>query len=222
MIKNILKLIFGLGLFSLGIIMTVKAQIGYAPWDTFHYGLSGNIGLSYGNTAILVGAVTVAIAVLLGEKVGIGTLLNMTVIGILCDFILNNNLIQTPETFLFRVIMLMTGLLVMSFASFFYISAGFGAGPRDSLMVGLSKRLKLPVGACRNIIELSVMIIGWVLGGAVGIGTLLSAIFMGIFIQSVFKLMKFDARGVDHMTLPKLRVNKKRNIQNRQTLKSCE
>ena len=205
MVKNIIKLVLGLVLFSIGIIMTLKAQIGYAPWDTFHYGLSANIGLSYGVTAIIVGGVTVLIAVFLGEKIGIGTLLNMTVIGFLCDFILENNFIHTPNILIFKVIMLLCGLLVMAFASFFYISAGLGAGPRDSLMVGLAKKTKLPVGVCRNMIELTVMVIGWLLGGTVGLGTLLSAICMGIFIQWVFKLMKFDVKKVEHLTFAKMR-----------------
>jgi uncharacterized membrane protein YczE len=196
MIKKLARLCLGILLFSIGIMMTVKAQIGYAPWDTFHYGLSTHIGLSYGVTAILVGAVTVAIALILGEQIGIGTLLNMTLIGIFCDLIIKYNLIKTPSSFTLSVLMLILGLVIMSFASFFYISAGLGAGPRDSLMVALNKKLNLPIGICRNIIEISVLLTGWLLGGAVGVGTLLSAILMGLIVQVTFKWLKFDARSV--------------------------
>ncbi|MDK2866615.1 MAG: uncharacterized protein PWP51_1610 [Clostridiales bacterium] len=200
MVKNALRLIFGLCLYSVGIIMTVKAQIGYAPWDTFHYGISGHVGLSYGVTSIAVGGIAMIIAMVLGEKIGIGTVLNMTMIGILCDVILQNQWIATPESYIGKVMLLVIGLLVIAFASYFYISSGFGAGPRDSLMVGLSKRLRLPVGACRNLIELSVLATGWLLGGAVGVGTVLSALLMGVFIQLVFRLMRFDVKSVQHMT----------------------
>jgi len=196
MIKKLGKLSLGILLFSIGIMMTVKAQIGYAPWDTFHYGLSTHIGLSYGVTAILVGAVTVGIAVILGEQIGIGTLLNMSLIGIFCDLIIKYNLIKTPSSFSLSVVMLVLGLVIMSFASFFYISAGLGAGPRDSLMVALTKKLKLPIGICRNIIEMSVLFTGWLLGGAVGVGTLLSAVLMGFIVQASFKWLKFDAKAV--------------------------
>ncbi|MBS7528669.1 hypothetical protein KHM83_18530 [Fusibacter paucivorans] len=201
MVKNALRLIFGLCLYSVGIIMTVQAQIGYAPWDTFHYGISEHIGLSYGVTSIIVGGIAMLIAIILGEKIGIGTVLNMTLIGIFCDVILQNQWITTPDAYIGKVMLLVTGLLVIAFASYFYISSGFGAGPRDSLMVGLSKRLHLPVGVCRNMIELSVLATGWLLGGAVGVGTVLSALLMGVFIQLVFKLMRFDVKSVRHMTI---------------------
>lgn len=205
MLKRIFKLMFGLGLFSIGIIMTVKAQIGYAPWDTFHYGLSNVLGLSYGLMTIIVGGATVGLAVILGERIGIGTLLNMTLIGVLCDLLLNYNIIRTPNQLWLQIAMLLAGLMIMSFASYFYISSGLGAGPRDSLMVALTKRLKLPVGVCRNIIELSVLVIGWRLGGTVGIGTILSALLMGVFVQGVFKLLKFDARKVKQLTIQDMR-----------------
>jgi len=196
MIKKLGKVTIGLVLFSIGIILTVKAQIGYAPWDTFHYGLSAHIGIRYGLTVILVGVATVSIAVLLGEQIGIGTLMNMTLIGIFCDVIIKYDLIKTPSSFMLSVLMLILGLVIMSFASFFYIGAGLGAGPRDSLMVALTKKLNLPIGVCRNMIELFVLCVGWLLGGAVGIGTLLSAVLMGVIVQGVFKLLKFDAKLV--------------------------
>jgi uncharacterized membrane protein YczE len=156
--------------------------------------------LSYGITSIIAGAAAMLIAIVLGERIGIGTILNMTLIGMLCDVILNNHWITTPETYAGKVILLMVGLLVISFASYFYISSGFGAGPRDSLMVGLSKKLNLPVGVCRNMIELSVLVTGWLLGGAVGVGTVLSALLTGVFIQWVFRLMRFDVKSVTHLT----------------------
>jgi uncharacterized membrane protein YczE len=98
-------------------------------------------------------------------------------------------------------IMLIFGLFIISIGSYFYIKSAFGAGPRDSLMVVLARKTKLPVGLCRGILELSVTLIGWFLGGLVGFGTVLFVIAIGFFIQIVFKLFKFDVTQVKHETL---------------------
>lgn len=96
---------------------------------------------------------------------------------------------------------MITGLFIISFGSYFYIGSGFGAGPRDSLMVALQRKTGLPVGLCRGILEGSVVLIGWLLGGPVGIGTVIAAFGIGFCIQIVFAIMKFDATSVKHETL---------------------
>lgn len=196
-----LRLLFGLLLYSLGIVMTLKASIGYAPWEVFHVGLAKSTGISIGNASIAAGLVIGIAAVLLGEKLGLGTILNMVFIGIFLDIILKFNWIPEATGLLQGLPLLIGGLFVISLASYFYIGSGFGAGPRDSLMVALTRRTRLPVGLCRGTIEILAVLVGWRLGGMVGIGTVISAFAIGFCIQTTFRLLKFDATSVSHETL---------------------
>ena len=138
---------------------------------------------------------------LLGEKVGLGSILNMILIGLFIDALLGINLIPLADNFVLGSIMLIAGLFVIAFASYFYINSAFGAGPRDSLMVALTRITKLPVGICRGVIEVLAVLAGWRLGGMVGAGTVISALAIGVCIQITFKLLKFDAAKVKHETL---------------------
>jgi uncharacterized membrane protein YczE len=198
---RLLKLLFGLLLYALGIVITLKASIGYAPWEVFHVGLAKTTGISIGNASIAAGLVIGIAAVLLGEKLGLGTILNMILIGIFLDIILKFNLIPEASGLLQGLPMLIAGLFIISLASYFYIGSGFGAGPRDSLMVALTRKTKLPVGLCRGTIEVFAVLVGWKLGGLVGIGTVISAFAIGFCIQTTFRLLRFDATKVKHETL---------------------
>ena len=198
---RLLKLLFGLLLYALGIVITLKASIGYAPWEVFHVGLAKTMGISIGNASIAAGLVIGIAAVLLGEKLGLGTILNMILIGIFLDIILKFNLIPEASGLLQGLPMLIAGLFIISLASYFYIGSGFGAGPRDSLMVALTRKTKLPVGLCRGTIEVLAVLVGWKLGGLVGIGTVISAFAIGFCIQTTFRLLRFDATKVRHETL---------------------
>ena len=200
-IVRFFNLIFGLFLYALGIVLTIRANIGYAPWDVFHSGLAQKTGISIGTASILTGFVIVVIVLVLGEKIGLGSLFNMVLIGVFIDLIFMLDFIPKQEKLVFGLLMLLIGLFVISLGSYFYIKAAFGAGPRDSLMVVLNRITKLPVGVCRSAIELAVTIIGWFLGGMVGIGTIISAIAIGITIQITFALLKFVPSAVEHETL---------------------
>jgi len=192
-------MITGLFFYALGIVITIKANIGYAPWDVFHVGLSNKIGLSLGITSIIVGIIIVTLVTILKEKLGLGTIFNMIMIGLFIDIILMH--IPTASNPIIGTAMLISGLFTIAIGSYFYIKSAFGVGPRDNLMVVLARRTKLPVGICRGIIELTVTIIGWFLGGMVGFGTVISVITIGFCIQLVFKLFKFDVTSVKHETL---------------------
>ncbi len=198
---RLLRLIFGLFLYALGIVFIMKANLGYAPWEVFHSGLSKTIGLQIGTITILVGALIIVIVFFLGEKIGIGTILNMILIGFFMNIILDFKIIPDIKNIPLRYTFLIGGLFIIAFGSYFYIGSGFGAGPRDCLMVAITKRIKLPVGLCRGGIEVLVTIIGFFLGGSLGIGTVLSAISIGFCIQIVFKLFKFDVTKIKHEDL---------------------
>ena len=195
------SLLAGLFLYGLGIVMTIRADIGYAPWDVFHRGVGKVIGLSIGNVSILVGLLLCIVVVMMGEKLGLGSVLNMFLIGKTVDLLLASGFVPLMRGFVPGAAFMVLGLFTIAFGSFFYIRSGFGAGPRDSLMVVLQRKTGFPVGLCRGSIELVVVIIGWALGGPVGLGTVIAALGISVCVQIVFSLMKFKATSVRHETL---------------------
>jgi uncharacterized membrane protein YczE len=194
-------LVFGLFLCSVGIVLTLRANIGYATWDVFHDGASKTMGIPIGMTGIIVGLIILILVSFMKEKFGIGTILNMLLIGILIDTLLNSEILPLAGGAVSGFLMLMAGLFIISFGAYFYIGAGFGAGPRDSLMVVLMRKTNKSAGFCRVVIEFATVLIGWVLGGMAGVGTVISAFGIGFCVQIVFNLLKFDAAAVEHETL---------------------
>ena len=194
-------MIIGLILYAFGIIISIKANIGYAPWEVFHVGLANTIGLSIGITSIIVGIIIVIMVTAMNEKLGFGTISSMLLTGIFMDIILIIDFIPTADNKTFGAAMLIMGLFIISAGSYFYIKSAFGAGPRDNLMVVLARKTKIPVGICRCIIELLITFIGWLLGGMIGIGTLISVIAIGFCIQITFKALKFDVISVKHESI---------------------
>lgn len=197
-LKRLTQLLLGLFIYGFGIVFTINANIGYAPWDVFHAGLANTLGISLGNASIAVGVLIVLLAMILGERVGLGTLLNMVLIGVFIDLIMGLELIPKSSNFFIGLLMMAVGMIVIAIATFFYIGSGFGAGPRDSLMVAVTRLTKLPVGICRATIEILAVLAGWLLGGLLGIGTVISALSIGFFIQMTFKVIKFDPTKVKH------------------------
>ncbi len=197
---RIINLVFGLFLYALGAAVTMKANLGYAPWDVFHQGIAQTIGMSIGRVSILAGLVICVLAILLGEKFGIGTILNMLLIGLFLDWILQMDALPRMENFFSGLLMMAAGLFIIALGSYFYINAGFGAGPRDSLMVAVKRKTGLAAGISRTVIEGSAVLIGWLLGGPLGLGTVIAAFGIGLCIQIVFSLFRFDPTRVRHET----------------------
>jgi len=196
-----LKLIFGLFLHGLGIVMQIQANIGYAPWDVLHVGLAQTIGLTIGQASISVGLMILLIDLLLKEPLGLGTILNMLLVGLFVDLIMSTGLIPVMSHLIGSVLLLFLGLVVLALGVYFYIGSGFGAGPRDTLMVALNRRLNVPIGIARSGIEFTALVIGWLLGGMVGIGTIMAVILIGFILQSLFRLLRFEPKDVAHETL---------------------
>ena len=198
-IFRIISMLTGLVLFAFGIVLTIRANIGYPPWDVFHAGLANTFGLSLGTISIIVGIIVLIIVMIFGEKTGIGTILNIILIGIFLDIFMK--IIPIPDNLVFSILMLIAGLFVISLSTFLYVRSAFGVGPRDNLMVVLTRKTKIPVGICRSIIELLLTIIGWLLGGQVWFGTIISVIGIGFCVQITFKILRFDITSVKHETL---------------------
>ena len=198
---RIFKLIWGLFLYALGSVIIINAHIGYAPWDVFHVGAAKTIGVSIGTVTIVSGIFIGFLVFFLGEKLGFGTILNMVLIGSFIDIIFSTNIIPLARSFAWSMLMLIIALIMLALGTYFYISSGLGAGPRDSLMVALTRKTGLPIGVCRGMIEVTVVTIGWKLGGMVGVGTVITAFTIGFWIQVTFKAFQFDATKIKHETL---------------------
>lgn len=210
-LSRIIRLFAGLTAYSVGITLTVQASIGLSPWDVFHHGLALHTGMTFGMASIAVSAVIVALNILFKEPFGLGTVLNVFYIGFVIDILMLGGFIKEAHGLLTSLVMMVGGLFVIAFAMVLYIAAGYGAGPRDSLMVTLSKRTGKPAGLCRSVVEGIVLACGWLLGGKVGIGTVISVFCSGIAVQVVFAATRFNAGAVRHEsvgeTIGRLKVN---------------
>lgn len=211
-ILRLLRLFLALVLYAVGVVLTLQANIGYASWDVFHAGLSKIFDAQIGTVSIFAGLVICIIVVLAGEKIGLGTLCNMVFIGLFVNIFLSIEVFPTLTNFYFGLLQMFVGLFIIALATYYYISSAFGAGPRDSLMVVLTKKTKLSVGVCRSGLEIFIVIIGALLGGSFGIGTILAAVTIGFFVQIAFKMFRFDPTTIVHESfmdtlrnIPKLR-----------------
>ena len=203
-LKLVLKmpsLFFGFFLFALAILLALYSKLGMSPWDVLHMGIVNHSVLSFGQTTQLVGFTIIMFSVFLGVIPGIGSVLNMIFIGGFIDLIDNTRILKTPGSMVGKIIMLIAAILIMGIATFFYLRVELGAGPRDGLMEGLVRKLNKPVWMIRGSIEIVVLIIGFLLGGPVGIGTLLLAGAIGPSVQFAFKLGKYDSKKAEHMNL---------------------
>jgi uncharacterized membrane protein YczE len=176
MARRLVQLYVGLALYGLGIALQVTSTLGNDPWDVFHEGLSRRFGLSIGLWIIIAGAVVMLAWIPLRQRPGIGTISNAVLIGLFADLFLW--LLPDPGSTAVRWAFLITAILVGGFATGCYIGAGLGAGPRDGLMTGLAARGH-SIRVVRTGIELGVLAVGWLLGGTVGLGTLLYALTIG-------------------------------------------
>lgn len=197
-INRVIRLFLGLFLFAVGIVLTINANLGLSPWDVFHQGITRVSPITMGEANIVVGFILVILDAVLGERLGWGTLANMLFIGLFMDLLMLNHLIPMFSGLVPRMIMMFLGMFVIGLASYFYIGAGLGSGPRDGLMIALTKKTNRSVRFIRNSIESSALIIGYILGGFAGVGTLIMALTLGYIIQFVFRLFKFDVSTVQH------------------------
>ncbi|HWP51858.1 MAG TPA: hypothetical protein VN626_09200 [Clostridia bacterium] len=203
-------MVFGIAVYGCGVYMTIQANLGLSPWDALNMGVSYATGLSFGDAGVIVGLVILVLDVLLSEKIGFGTLVNTVMIGKMVDVFNHFEVLPKMNGFLPGVALLLSGQVIICFGMFLYVSAALGSGPRDSLMVALNRKLKrVPVGVARALIEGTALLIGWLLGAKVGIGTLIAVFGIGFIMQGVFSLLHFDPKTVRHENIM-LTVNRMR------------
>ncbi len=181
MARRLMQLYIGLVLYGVSTAMFVRADLGADPWNVFHLGVAKIFSLNIGMVMILVGALVLLLWIPLRQRPGLGTISNVFVIGLAADAALA--LMPPLESLVARSILLVSAVVVNAVATGMYIGAGFGAGPRDGLMTGINARTGWSVRSVRTAIELTVLFAGWMMGGTLGVGTVLYALAIGPLIQ---------------------------------------
>jgi len=182
------SLLVGLFFFSAGVVANFHSGLGMMSWGVLNVGLEKMTPFTLGEVSQVVGIAVILIGWLLKFPPGFGTFANMYVIGVLIDWIIAVGLIPIPETLIWQFGLMMLGNVFLGLGSLLYLRVGLGAGPRDGLMMGLVKMTGRSVSTVRGAIELTVLVIGYLLGGPVGIGTLISAVTVGYAVQIAFNL----------------------------------
>ena len=172
-----LYLCLGLALFGLGEGLLIVSFTGASPWSVLAQGISLNVNLSIGTITLFISLIVLIFWLPLKQKPGIGTILNALIIAMMIDICIK--FVPTPENYISQLILAIVAVFTVGFGGGIYLVANLGAGPRDGLMVGLQKKTNMPIAAVRAFLEISVVTVGWYLGGKVGLGTLLFAFGIG-------------------------------------------
>lgn len=185
------KLLLGLVLFGVGLWLGLVADLGVGPWDVLTGGLSQQLGTPFGRTAIGISVVVLLIGLAAKVRPGIGTLLNVVVIGAVIDVLLATPLLEGlgDRAIALRLVVVVLGIAAVAAGSALYLGAHLGPGPRDGLMVALHTRTGWRVGSCRAMLEAAVLVLGVLLGGPVGVGTVMFAAGIGPAVQIAFRVL---------------------------------
>lgn len=200
--KNMLLAAVSLFINGFGVYLTIQANIGAAPWDVLNLGLSKSLGILYGTASITVSLSILLIDILLREPIGIAMFIDAFVVGKSVDFFNYIEAVPKCTSLPTGIATMLVGLVILAYTQFGYMAAALGCGPRDTLLVGLAKRAgKLPIGLVSILLLSLATLIGWLLGGPVGIGTILCAVCTGPIMQTAFQTVHFDAARIHHQGL---------------------
>jgi len=181
-IRQFIQVFLGTSLIGIGISLNYLANLGLGPWGVFHDGLSKTLGISYGRTIIITGVAVMLLWIPLKQKPGIGTIVDIFLVGIVADLIILN--FELSDSIFLSLTLIAFGIILIGAGTAIYVGADLGAGPRDGVMVGL-ETIGLKIGTARNLIELFAFLTGWLLGGLVGYVTILFVIGIGPVVQIV-------------------------------------
>ena len=181
-IRQFIQVFSGTSLIGIGISLNYLANLGLGPWGVFHDGLSKTLGISYGRTIIITGVAVMLLWIPLRQKPGLGTIVDIFLVGIVADLIILN--FELSDSIFLSLTLIAFGIILIGAGTAIYVGADLGAGPRDGVMVGL-ETIGLKIGTARNLIELFAFLTGWLLGGLVGYVTILFVIGIGPVVQIV-------------------------------------
>lgn len=201
-IINMLLAAVSLFVNGFGVYLTIQANIGAGPWDVLNLGLSKTLGILYGTASVAVSYAILGVDIALKEPIGIAMFIDAFVVGKSVDFFNSINVVPKCDSVLKGILVMLIGLVIMAYTQYTYMSASLGCGPRDTLLVALAKRAaKIPIGAVSIALLSLATFVGWLLGGPVGVGTLICAFATGPIMQMAFSSVKFDATHVHHQHL---------------------
>ncbi|MBU5675199.1 membrane protein [Alkaliphilus sp. MSJ-5] len=193
-VKKIPGLLLGFLICAYGIAQIKVLNFGMAPWDTLVLGIVSKTGLEFGKVTQIMGFIIILFSITIKIYPGIGTILNMTFVGFFVDLISKFNIVLSPENYFLKILVLFYALIVLNYGLYRYLRFGLGAGPRDGLMVGLVQITGLSVKYVRTGLESVVLLVGFLLGGTVGLGTVIATLSGGYVLDKIFSWKNFDPK----------------------------
>lgn len=197
-LRNFIKLVIGLFFCSVGLAFIINGNIGMDAWNGFHNGISIQTGIKIGYVSILTAIVVFLISVFTGEKFGIGTVADSLLIGLFLQWILDSGILPVQNSLIMGVIFDLIGIEFLCIGNILYMGAGLGAGPRDSFTLGMAKKTGLKHGHMRVLVEVVVLVFAFLLGGQLGLGTIITTLGTGSIMQLNMDLFKFDPKAIHH------------------------
>lgn len=197
---KLIKLTLGLTIFAFGVFLTIKANIGYAPWDSFSFGLSNYIPLNYGQIVTITSIIFVLIDLLMGEKIGFGTIIDALYTGNCTQFFYDFLKFDNCNNLIISLIVISLGFFFMGVGQYLYMKQGQSCGPKDSFLIGFGKRFHgIKIGIIEGMILSVPLIFAFIFKGPIGQGTLYAIIGSGFWMQIAFNLFKFDPRDIKQL-----------------------
>ena len=203
-----LQIAAGLLVFAFGVHLTIFANIGLAPWDCLGMGIARHTPLNYGLAMTVMGVAILCVDLSLKERIGYGTVIDALLTGNFVQMFNVVNPFPVNESLWRGIVIMLVGFVFMALGMYVYMKAGQCCGPRDALLVGLGKRLpRVPIGVVQILLWAVVLLAGWLLGGAVGVGTLISTVGAGAVMQIVYNLIHFEPRDIRHRDVKEITRN---------------
>ena len=194
-----LKIVLGLLVFAFGVHLTIYANIGLAPWDCLGMGISYHTPLNYGLSMTAIAVIILIIDILLGERIGYGTIIDALLTGNFIQMFNGLNPLHENDNLWLGIAIMIFGLAFMAIGMLIYMKGAQGCGPRDALLIGLGKRMsRIPIGIVEILLWSVVLLVGWLWGGPVGVGTLISTFGAGIVMQLIYNALHFEPRKIVH------------------------
>ena len=197
-----LRILIGLLIYSFGVYLTIYANIGLAPWDCLGMGIAKRTHLNYGSSMVLIGVCAILIQLLLRERIGFSTLLDAVITGNLTQLLTDISPYPENHSLLLGIPYMLFGFLFIALGMYVYMNAEQGCGPKDGLLIAIGKRLpKIPIGVVEILLWAVVTLFGWLLGGTVGIGTLISSFGAGAVMHLFYSMIHFEPRKLRHRSI---------------------
>lgn len=197
-----LRILFGLAVYSFGVYLTIYANIGLAPWDCLGMGIAKHTPFDYGGSMVLISVTAVLIQLVLRENIGFATILDAVITGNLTQLLNEINPYPENHSIWLGIVLMLFGFLFISLGMYLYMSAEQGCGPKDGLLIAIGKRMpKLPIGVVEILLWAVITFAGWLLGGSVGIGTIISVFVGGVVMHLFFDVIGFEPRKLKHKSL---------------------